>query len=219
MKARRIRILLADDHRMFRDGLRSLLAGRPDLEIVGEAEDGPATLELAAQSHPDIVILDLAMPRLHGLQVARRLAADRPEAKVIVLSMHSDRRFVIEALRAGAAAYVLKEAGFAELVRVIEEVRAGRIYLSPAVAELVIRDYVRLAASEADRALTVLSPREREVMQRIAAGLATKEIAAELGVSVKTVESHRKQIMDKLGIHSVAELTKYAIREGLTPLE
>jgi two-component system, NarL family, response regulator NreC len=214
-----VRILLADDHKMFRDGLRALLSSRPDLEVVGEAEDGLATLELAMRLHPDIVILDLAMPRLHGIEVVRRLAADLPQARVIILSMHSDRRFVVESLRAGAAAYVLKEAGFTELAEVIDDVRAGRLYLSPAVAEQVIRDYVRLAEAEDGSALAVLSGREREVMQLIAGGQSTKEIAGELHVSVKTVESHRKQIMAKLGLHSVAELTKYAIREGLTPLD
>jgi two-component system, NarL family, response regulator NreC len=214
-----VRILLADDHKMFRDGLRALLSSRPDLEVVGEAEDGLATLELAMRLRPDIVILDLAMPRLHGIEVVRRLAADLPQARVIILSMHSDRRFVVESLRAGAAAYVLKEAGFSELAEVIDDVRAGRLYLSPAVAEQVIRDYVRLAEAEDGSALAVLSGREREVMQLIAGGQSTKEIAGELHVSVKTIESHRKQIMDKLGLHSVAELTKYAIREGLTPLD
>ncbi len=214
-----VRILLADDHRMFRDGLRALLAAQTDLEVVGEAEDGLTALELAMKLRPDIVILDLAMPRLHGIEVVRRLAADLPRTRVIVLTMHSDRRFVVEALRSGAAAYVLKEAGFAELAGVIDEVRAGRLYLSPAVAEQVVRDYVRLAEAEAGSALAVLSGREREVMQLIAGGRSTKEIAGELHLSVKTVESHRKQIMDKLGLHSVAELTKYAIREGLTPLD
>ena len=214
-----IRVLLVDDHKMFRDGLRALLAARADLEVVGEAEDGLTALELATKLRPDIVILDLAMPRLHGIEVVRRLTADLPQTRVIILTMHSDRRFVVEALRSGAAAYVLKEAGFTELAEVIDEVRAGRLYLSPAVAEQVIRDYVRLAEAEDGSALAVLSGREREVMQLITSGRSTKEIAGELHVSVKTVESHRKQIMDKLGLHSVAELTKYAIREGLTPLE
>ena len=166
-----------------------------------------------------MLILDLAMPGLHGIEVARRLAQDSPETKIVVLSMHSDRRYVIEALRAGASAYVLKESGFGELTGVIEEVLAGRLYLSPAVSEQVIKDYVRLADVEEGGVFAVLSAREREVLQLLAEGRATKEVAAELHLSVKTVESHRKQIMDKLEIRSIAELTKYAIREGLTPLD
>lgn len=214
-----IRILLVDDHKMFRDGLRALLAARPDFAVAGEADDGLAAVDLALKLRPEIVILDLAMPRLHGIEVVRRLAEQLPQTRVIILSMHSDRRYVVEALRAGAAAYVLKEAGFAELADVIDDVLAGRLYLSPAVAEQVIRDYVRLADPQEGSALSVLSGREREVMQLIADGRSTKEIAGDLHLSVKTVESHRKQIMDKLGLHSVAELTKYAVREGLSPLE
>ena len=214
-----VRIVLADDHRMFRDGLRALLGARTDLELVGEAEDGVAALDLTVRLRPDILIVDLAMPRLHGLEVVRRVARESQATRIIVLSMHSDRRYVVEALRAGAVAYVLKESGFAELAEVIQDVLAGRLYLSPAVAEQVIRDYVRLADVDEGGAFSVLSVREREVMQHIVDGQSTKEIAGELHVSVKTVESHRKQIMDKLGLHSVVELTKFAIREGLTRLE
>ncbi|HPF71216.1 MAG TPA: response regulator transcription factor [Candidatus Krumholzibacteria bacterium] len=213
------RIVLADDHRMFRDGLRALLGAHDGLEVVGEAQDGLEAIDLVGRLLPDVLILDLAMPGLHGIEVARRLAQDHPRTRIVVLSMHSDRRYVVEALRAGAAAYVLKESGFSELSGVIAEVQAGRLYLSPAVSAQVIKDYIRLAEADEGSAFAVLSAREREVLQLLAAGRATKEIAGELHLSVKTVETHRKTVMDKLGIHSIAELTKYAIREGLTPLE
>ncbi|MFH1143419.1 MAG: response regulator transcription factor [Candidatus Eisenbacteria bacterium] len=213
------RIVLADDHRMFRDGLRLLLEARPECAVVGEAEDGPTALELCISLRPDLVILDLSLPGLHGLEVARRLAREAPGTRVIVLTMHSDRRFVIEALRAGIAAYVLKESGFSELAHVLTEVRAGRIYLSPALNEQVLREYTQMADPNAGTAFSILTGREREVLQQVAEGRATKEIAAALGLSIKTVEAHRKQIMEKLDLHSVAELTKYALREGLTRLE
>jgi len=213
------RIVLADDHRMFRDGLRSLLMAHADLEVVGEAEDGLGALQLARELQPDLLILDLSMPGLNGIEVTRRLALDSPATGVVILSMHGDRRYVREALRAGARGYVLKEAGFSELSHVIAEVLAGRLYLSPAVGEQIVQDYLRLADDEPGGVFAVLSAREREVLQMLAEGKPTKAIAAELYLSVKTVESHRKQVMDKLGIRSVAELTKYAIREGLTSLD
>jgi len=213
------RIFLADDHKIFRDGLRPLLEARPDCQVVGEAEDGPSTLEQARKLAPDVVILDLSLPGLHGIEVARRLAEEVPGAKVIILTMHGDHHYVVEALRAGAAAYVLKETGFSELTRVLEDVRAGRLYLSPTLNDQVIGDYVRLADSGQAATSRVLTPRELEVLSLVAEGRTTKAIAGELGLSVKTVEAHRKQISDKLNLHSVAELTKYAIREGLTRLE
>jgi len=214
-----VRVVVADDHQIFRDGLRALLVSRSDFEVVGEAQDGLEAIDLVTRLKPEILILDLAMPGLHGIEVARRLHDSNPETKIIVLSMHSDRRYVIEALRAGAVAYVLKEAGFSELSDVIKEVREGRLYLSPLVSEQVIKDYIRLAEVDEGSVFALLTAREREVLQLLAAGSATKEIAGELHLSVKTVESHRKQIMDKLEIHSVAELTKYAIREGLSSLD
>jgi DNA-binding NarL/FixJ family response regulator len=214
-----LRILLADDHRIFRAGLRPLLAAESDMEVVAEAENGLRALELARELLPDIAVLDITMPGLNGLEVTRHLAQEAPSVRVIILSMHSDRRYVLEALRAGARGYLLKEGGFEELLVAVRAVADGRIHLGAAVGEQVIRDYVQLARDDEGGAFAVLSGREREVLQLLAEGLATKEIADRLVLSVKTVESHRKAVMDKLEIHSIAELTKYAIREGLTPLD
>lgn len=213
-----VTVLLVDDHRLFRDGLRPLLAAQPDLEVVGEADDGLEGLRLARELRPAVALLDISMPGLNGLEVTRRLADEAPETRAVILSMHGDRRFVLEALRAGARGYLLKETGFAELVTALRAVAAGGIHLGAAVSEQVVRDYVSLAEAEPGSAFALLSGREREVLQMLAEGLATKEIAARLHLSAKTVESHRRAVMDKLGIRSVAELTKYAIREGLTPL-
>lgn len=212
-------ILLADDHRIFRDGLRPLLARQDGLEVVAEAEDGLRALELCVQHRPDVAILDISMPGLNGIEVARRLRDEAPEVKPIMLSMHSDRRFVLEALRSGARGYLLKDTGIRELIAAIGEVCAGRIHLGAAVSEQVIRDYVSLADVDEGSVFSVLSAREREVLQMLAEGLATKEIADRLNLSAKTIESHRKAVMDKLEIRSIAELTKYAIREGLTALD
>jgi DNA-binding NarL/FixJ family response regulator len=212
-------ILLADDHRIFRDGLRPLLAAHEDLEVVAEAADGLEALRLAQEQEPDIAVLDISMPGLNGIEVARRLKQEAPSVKPIILSMHSDRRFVLEALRAGARGYLLKDAGILELITAIREIIDGKIHLCAAVSEQVIRDYVCLADAEEGSVFALLSAREREVLQLLAEGLATKEIADHLNLSVKTVESHRKAVMDKLEIRSIAELTKYAIREGLTPLD
>ena len=213
-----VSVLLVDDHRIFRDGLRPLLAAQPGLEVVGEADDGLEALRLARELQPTVALLDVSMPGLNGLEVTRRLADEAPGTRAVILSMHGDRRFVLEALRAGARGYLLKETGFAELVTALHTVAAGGIHLGAAVSEQVVRDYLSLAEAEPGSAFALLSGREREVLQMLAEGLATKEIAARLNLSAKTVESHRRAVMDKLEIRSVAELTKYAIREGLTPL-
>jgi len=213
-----VKILLADDHRMFRDGLRSLLDAQADLDVVGEADNGLDALSLAAELKPDVVVLDISMPGLNGVDVARRLLADAEPPRVVVLSMHSDRRYVLGMLKAGVSAYMLKDCGFEELASVIRDVMRGEIRLSARITDTVIHDYIALARVDG-RDTDPLSPREREVLQLLAEGRNTKEIAADLTVSIKTIETHRRQIMDKLDLHSVAELTKYAIREGLTSLD
>jgi len=213
-----VTVLLADDHRIFRDGLRPLLSAQDDFQVVGEAEDGLQALELARELAPDIALLDVSMPGLNGLEVTRRLAQDSPGTRAVILSMHSDRRFVLEALRAGARGYLLKDTGFPELLTGLRAVAGGHVHLGASVSEQVVRDWVGLAAADGDSVFGLLSAREREVLQLLAEGLATKEIADRLNLSPKTVESHRRSVMDKLDIHSVAELTRYAIREGLTPL-
>lgn len=214
-----MRILLADDHRIFREGLKPLLAARPDFEVVAEAEDGLTALEMARDHRPDLVLLDISMPGMNGIELTRHLVDERPDLPVIILSMHGDRRFVLEALRAGARGYLVKDGGFEELLSAIAAVTEGRIFLSADLSDQIIRDFVARADAEEGSAFAVLSAREREVLQMLAEGLATKEIAGRLALSAKTVESHRRAVMDKLAIHSIAELTKYAIREGLTSLE
>jgi DNA-binding NarL/FixJ family response regulator len=229
-----MKVLLADDHRIVREGLRSLLETQPDLQVVAEASDGRQAVEMARQLSPDVVVMDVAMPQLNGIEATRQISAEEPAMKVVALSMHSDRRFVSEALKAGASGYVLKDGAFDELISAIRAVVADRVYLSPRVAGVVVEDYVRRlptrghdgaqqpgdddSTSARRSVFDALTPREREVLQLMAEGYATKEVAHRLHVSVKTVETHRRQIMEKLDLHSVAELTKYAIREGLTAL-
>ncbi|MGD1147645.1 MAG: response regulator transcription factor [Thermoanaerobaculaceae bacterium] len=213
-----VRIVIADDHRIVREGLRHLLEKRTDFKVVAEAPDGESAVRLAKELSPDIVILDISMPGLNGIEATRRILAERPGVRVLALSMHSDRRFVIETLKAGASGYLLKDSAFDELARAIEVVMARGAFLSPAITEMVVRDYVAQAGGDGAAAFSVLTPREREVLQLMAEGEPTKAIAARLAVSVKTVETYRQQIMEKLDLHSVAELTKYAIREGLTEL-
>jgi DNA-binding NarL/FixJ family response regulator len=212
-------ILIADDHRLFRDGLRTLLEAQKDVSVIAETTDGAETVAAAAELKPDIVLMDVSMPGLNGIEATRRILSAGAPPKIIMLSMHSDRRFVLESLKAGAVAYILKDCAFEELLLAIKAVRGNRMYLSRLISDSVIKDYIAIAKSVPGSAFSILSAREREVLQLLAEGKTTKETAARLHVSVKTIETHRKQIMDKLDIHSVAELTKYAIREGLTPLE
>ena len=212
-----IRILLADDHKIVRQGLRTLLEQEPDMEVVAEAEDGRIAVRLARELAPQVVIMDVGMPDLNGIEATRQVLADTPGLKVIALSMHSDRRFVVNMLKAGASGYLLKDSAFEELAAAIRVVMLNKTYLSPGVSDIVIKDYIQ-GPREDSSVFSVLTPREREVLQLMAEGKSTKQIADRLHVSVKTIETHRQQIMTKLGIHSVAELTKYAVREGLSSL-
>jgi len=214
-----IRILLADDHKITRQGLRSLLEKQPDMEVVAEAEEGRTAVRLVRELVPNVVIMDVSMPDLNGMQATRKIVAEFPNVKIIALSMHSDSLFVIEMLKSGASGYLLKDCAFEDLERAIRTVVADKTYLSPTISSVVVDDYLH-RLSRADFADSeVLTDREREVLQLMAEGKSTKRIALELHISAKTVETHRRQIMNKLDIHTVAELTKYAIRKGLTSLE
>jgi DNA-binding NarL/FixJ family response regulator len=216
------KILLADDHQIVREGIKSMLNAHDDMEVVGEARDGRSAVEMVETLNPDVVIMDVGMPHLNGIEATRQITTREPDAKVVALSMHCDRRFMGEMFKAGAKGYLLKDGAFEELATAIRSVVANKVYLSPRIANVVVDDYVHRTPGQASpetSAFARLTPREREVLQLMAEGRATKEIALDLKVSIKTVETHRRQIMEKLGIHSVAELTKYAIREGLTSLD
>jgi len=214
-----IKILLADDHKIVRDGLRAMISGHSDMEVVAEAENGRAAVTLAKQLAPDIVIMDISMPDLNGIEAARHIIADAPRVRIIALSMHSDSHYVKELFKAGASGYLLKDCAFEELANAIHTVAADQIYLSPRISHVVIHDYLNKVTTEKNSVFSVLTAREREVLQLLAEGKTTKEIAFTLDLSTKTVEAHRQKIMEKSNLHSVAELTKYAIREGLTSLE
>ena len=213
------RIILADDHGIMREGLRALLEKQPGIEVIAEAENGRTTVELSRELKPDVVIIDIAMPDLNGIEATRQIVAESPGIKVIALSMHSDRKFVREMLSAGASGYMLKDSAFEELDKAISTVNDNKTYLSPGIADTVVKDYLGKIVTDNSAASIALTKREREVLQLFAEGKTTKQIASLLFVSIKTIETHRKQIMDKLGLNSIAELTKYAIREGLTSLE
>ena len=239
----RLRVILADDHQIIRQGIRRLLDARDDMQVVGEADDGQQAIELVAAEHPDVVIADISMPRLNGVEATRRIRATDGHVKVVVLSVHTDPRIVNQCLGAGASGYVPKGASVEELAEAVRVAARGQVYLSPLISQAVVNDFrnpngaggsggavvgdggTALDGQGGDgreRVVPVpdpgLSAREREVLRLVAEGETTKGIAARLGVSVKTVETHRRKIMSKTGLGSVAELTKYALREGLTML-
>lgn len=209
-----VRVLLADDHTLVRAGLRKLLESIPGMDVVGEAGDGLELLELAEKLQPQLVLVDIAMPRLNGLEATGRLVKAWPDTRVLILSMHQNGEYVRQALRKGAFAYLLKDAAPLELELAIAAVLQGETYLSPAVSKGVVSDYVHRLRTE-DEPADALTPRQREVLQLIAAGQSTKEIARSLDLSIKTVETHRTQLMKQLDIHEIAGLVRFAIRAGL----
>jgi len=216
----KISVLLAEDHTIVRKGLRSLLDGEAGVEVIGEAEDGREAVEKVRQLHPDVVVMDIAMPGLNGLEATRQIKKRFPEVKVLILTMHADEEYIFQVLRAGASGYVVKQAAPAELVSAIRAVCQGDSFLSPAVSRKVIEEYIRWGEviTEEDR-YDRLTNREREVLQLVAEGRTNQEMAALLQISVKTVETHRANLMDKLDIHTVAGLTQYAVRKGVISVD
>ncbi len=214
-----IRILLADDHKIVREGLVALLEKESDIEVTAVAEDGRSAVQLARDLLPDVAVIDIGMPGMNGIEATRCITVENPGTRVLVLSMHSARRYVLDALSAGAKGYILKDCASEELARALRIVAGDETYLSPKIAGVLVKDCVNLLPEQGAEFAGLLSRREREVLQLIAEGHNTKEIAFMLHVSTKTVETHRQQLMKKLDVQSVAGLTRYAIREGLTPLE
>jgi two-component system, NarL family, response regulator NreC len=208
---KRIRILLADDHAVVRQGFKMILAAQPDMEIAGEAGNGREAVELAEKLRPDVAVMDVAMPELNGIEATRRLAQSAPHTRVLALSMHKDSVYVREILRAGARGYLLKDSPAGDLVAAVRAIAAGEGYLSPAVSNAVLDDYRKHVTNPID----LLSSREREVLQMLAEGKTNKEIAVILNLSVYTVDAHRGRIMEKLNVHSINELVRFAVRNGL----
>ena len=214
-----MRILIADDHGIVREGLKSLIDKQPNMEVVGEAEDGRRVVQLAEELQPDVIIMDITMPNLNGIDATSLILRKNPSVKVIALSMYSNKHFVAEMLEAGAFGYVLKSNLFEELAKALQAAAANEHYLSPRITSVLIEDYIKRPTTVDKCAPEALTGRERQVLQLVAEGQSVKQIALRLNISPKTADANRRQIMNKLGIFSVAELTKYAIREGLTSLE
>ncbi|NLH15195.1 MAG: response regulator transcription factor [Phycisphaerae bacterium] len=210
------RILLVDDHEIMREGMCALLKRLPDIDIVGQASDGRSAISMAKEFSPDIVIMDIGMPNLNGIEATRQLLIDNPRLKVMALSTHSDGTIVAKMLKAGASGYMLKESAFSELMEGIAAMMEGKTYLCSRISKVVFSDYVTMLSSPQWSGGDTLTSRENEVLQLVAEGKTSKEISQVLNVSVKTIDSHREHIMEKLSIHNVAGLTKYAVREGIT---
>jgi DNA-binding NarL/FixJ family response regulator len=211
-----IRILLADDHTVMRSGLRLLLERQPNFQVVGEAADGRQAVELAASEKPDVVVMDIAMPHLNGVEAARQIANRSPHTAIAILSMHSDESYVIRSLKAGARAYLLKDSAEADLIAAIHAITEGKSFFSPAVRQMLKEDYMhQLAGVGAEDSYELLTTREREVLQLVAEGKSNKEVANLLNLSLYTVETHRTHILQKLNLHSVPELILYAVRKGI----
>jgi len=221
VRSENISIIIADDHRLLREGLRCMLEKQPGLKPIAEADNGRNTVKLVLKLKPDVVVMDVSMPDMNGIEATRQIKKDAPQVKVVGLSMHADKRFVTEMLKAGASGYLLKHCAFEELGLAIRSVAENRIYLSPEITGVVIEDYMQ-AVQHGKRQVTdkgaTLTSREREVLQLLAEGKSNKDIASLLNLSVKTIETHRQNIMEKLHLFSIAELTKYAISEGMTEL-
>jgi len=214
-----IRIVVADDHRIVRDGLAALLGSEPDFELVGQAEDGLAAVMRVRELQPDVVVTDVTMPGLNGIEAVRRIRAEHPEVRPLCLSMHGDSRMVMGMIDAGAAGYVLKDCCFDELGLAIRKVMAGQIYVSPELVGVVVHEARKRNGGPATQAAPSLTPREREMVQLLSEGHSTAQIAERLHVSAKTVATHRENVLHKLQVRSIAELTRYAIREGLSSLD
>jgi DNA-binding NarL/FixJ family response regulator len=213
----KITVLLADDHTVVRQGLRALLQQEPDIEIAGEAETGRRAIELARSLQPDVVVMDIAMPDLNGLEATRQIVREAPSARVLILTSYNDDEFVHQATEAGAAGYLLKQAAVKDLVKAIHETRKGNAFFSPAISRRLMDHYREMLSRGCPvrKRARLLTSREAEVLQLIAEGKANKQIAAELGISIKTVEKHRSQLMKRLDIHDIAGLTRYAITKGI----
>ncbi|MHC4562289.1 MAG: response regulator [Planctomycetota bacterium] len=213
-----IRVLLADDHVIVREGFRALIENEPDMEVIAQADDGLKAVEAARDHVPDVVVMDVAMPNLNGIEATRQIVAQFPSVRVVALSVHSDRRYVSQMLRAGSMAYLLKNCAPGELVAAIRSVVSGQTYLASDLVDMVVESYLRGDKPAEPAPVAVLTPREREILQLVAESKTAKEIAAMLHISVRTVDAHRQNIMKKLSVNSIAGLTKYAVREGLTSL-
>jgi DNA-binding NarL/FixJ family response regulator len=210
-----LKVIIADDHMIVRDGLRSLLERQPDMEVVAEAENGRIALTLVKELSPDVVIMDIGMRELNGIDATRQIVKMSPGVKVLALSMYSDKRFIKGMLKAGASGYMLKDSAFKELIDAIRVIVENKIYISPSVANIITEDYLKQSPESDGSTRSLLSSRELEVLQLLVEGMSTKQIASSLRLSIKTIESHRSRIMKKIDINNIADLTRYAIREGI----